>query len=141
MNRSDLVLAAMASGGFNQLSPVQAQKMFFLFDQNLKEETEGPHFNFVPYDYGPFDAAVYTEIEDLSDNGMTAVTGAGQSRRYALTENGYEKGKAILEDLPKDAQVYIAEVSQFVRSLSFSALVAAIYKAYPDMRENSVFRG
>lgn len=141
MERSDLVLAAMASGGFDQFSPVQVQKMFFLFDQNLKRQTKGPHFKFVPYDYGPFDPAVYWEIDKLSNDGLATVNGAGSSRRYALTEGGYTKGQAVLKDLPEPAQQYMTAVSEFVRSLSFPALVSAIYKAYPQMRKNSVFRG
>ena len=35
----------------------------------------------------------------------------------------------------------IEQVSKFVRSLSFEQLVSAIYKAYPRMKANSVFRG
>ena len=141
MNRRDLVLAAMASGGFEQFSPVQVQKMFFLLDRNIAAQIEAPHFDFAAYDYGPFDANVYQEIEILSHEGLTTVNGAGSSRRYALTENGYSEGRCILKTLPEVVQKYMADVSKFVRSLSFPALVSAIYEAYPEMRANSVFRG
>lgn len=46
----------------------------------------------------------------------------------------------ILRQLPPKAQTYIERVSTFVRGLSFTQLVSAIYKAYPEMRANSVFQ-
>jgi hypothetical protein len=54
---------------------------------------------------------------------------------------GQESGLALLNDLPPNTKNYIIQLSEFVRSLSFSALVSAIYKAYPAMRANSVFQG
>jgi hypothetical protein len=42
--------------------------------------------------------------------------------------------------MDKKAIAYIRQASEFVRSLSFTQLVSAIYKAYPEMRENSVFQ-
>jgi len=40
----------------------------------------------------------------------------------------------------EEAKDYIGRVSQFVRSLPFAELVSAIYTAYPEMRQNSVFQ-
>jgi hypothetical protein len=42
--------------------------------------------------------------------------------------------------MDEQARDYIDRESIFVRSLSFPELVAAIYKAYPEMRANSVFQ-
>ena len=138
--RKDIVLAALASGRFDQFSPVQVQKMFFLIDRNVGEQLGGPYFNFVPYDYGPFDAEVYEEIKKLSDDDFITINGYGSLRRYTLTEQGHEKGKSILERFPEVVQKYMSEVSEFVQKHSFTTLVAAIYKDYPEMKVNSVFR-
>jgi uncharacterized protein YwgA len=138
--REDIVLAALASGRFDQFSPVQVQKMFFLIDRNVGEQLGGPYFNFVPYDYGPFDAEVYEEIKKLSDDDFITINGYGSLRRYTLTEQGHEKGKSILERFPEVVQKYMSEVSKFVQKHSFTTLVAAIYKDYPEMKVNSVFR-
>ena len=63
MERSELVLAALAAGGKNaSYSPVQVQKLLFLVDREGEKLVGGKHFNFVPYDYGPFDREVYDEL-------------------------------------------------------------------------------
>ena len=138
--KADVILAALASGRFDQFSPVQVQKMFFLLDKKVGKEIGGPHFNFVPYDYGPFDVEVYKEIEKLAANGLIEVSHVGSLRRYSLTEAGHQKGKALLENFSAFVQQFMRDVSNFVCSHSFADLVAAIYKAYPDMKINSVFR-
>ena len=45
-----------------------------------------------------------------------------------------------LDNLHENAQAYIRSASNFVRNHSFSKLVSAIYKAYPEMQANSVFQ-
>ena len=35
------------------------QKLLFLLDREAAEIVGGPHFRFVPYNYGPFDKGVY----------------------------------------------------------------------------------
>jgi uncharacterized protein YwgA len=139
MDRKDFVLAILASGGCGvQYSPVQVQKLFFLIDREIPDLVEGPHFNFEPYNYGPFDKAVYDELEGLEDRGYVETTFQQTWRNYRLTADGQEKGEKILTSLDQQAQDYIKRASEFVRRLSFRQLVLAIYKAFPEMRENSV---
>jgi hypothetical protein len=45
---------------------VQVQKLFFLLDENIAADLGGRQFSFEPYDYGPFDRAVYSELELLA---------------------------------------------------------------------------
>ena len=52
-----------------------------------------------------------------------------------------KEGESLLNTLDDKAIDYIRTVSTFVRSLTFTQLVAAIYRAYPAMRERSVFQG
>jgi hypothetical protein len=47
----------------------------------------------------------------------------------------------LLGELPDQAKKYIQDVNALVRKLSFAELVASIYKAFPEMKVNSVFRG
>jgi hypothetical protein len=117
--------------------------MFFLIDENVAEELGGRLFAFSPYDYGPFDSDVYHELTALQRLGLVTIEAAGPSagrRRYAVTAEGERVGTSQLAELPAGASDYIRRVSQWVRSLSFAQLVGAIYKAYPAMRANSVFR-
>ena len=139
--RSKFMLAAMSPAGTGPFSPVQVQKLFFLLDRNVSKQTKGPHFNFVPYDYGPFDKKVYRELEVLKNEGLVEILmPSGQnSRVYHLTNKGLEVGEEAFGKFPKDVQRYIGEIVNFVLSLSFAELVSAIYQAYPEMRVNSVF--
>jgi hypothetical protein len=43
--------------------------------------------------------------------------------------------------LGKNTISKIKILSEFVRKLSFSELVSAIYKEYPEMKKYSIFRG
>lgn len=140
MERRRYVLAVMASGNPPQYSPAQLQKLFFLMDREVSALAGGPYFKFRPYDYGPFDAAVYEEVEKLSAQGLTVIDKTGFYRMYSLTPQGIAEGKTALNELPPQARSYAAEAAKWVRSLSFNEMVSAIYKKYPDMKENSVFR-
>jgi len=141
MGRQEIVLAALSTGGGYAFRPVQVQKLFFLIDREIPDEVGGPHFHFKAYDYGPFDPEVYTELELLEIQGLAEIIGgAGTWRVYKLTGDGLEKGEALFAELSERARAYIREASDFVRQHSFSSLVKAIYKAYPEMRKNSVFQ-
>ncbi|MBU3029723.1 hypothetical protein [Paracoccus marinaquae] len=142
MDRDDILLAALAAGGAGAtFSPVQVQKLFFLIDREAHHLVGGPHFNFRAYDYGPFDKAVYDGLDALACQGFTRVQSSGKYRNYSLTPEGLTRGQASLAEMPKNARTFISEISTWVRTLSFEQLVASIYKAYPDMKVNSVFRG
>jgi len=141
MTRHELILAAMSPARCGTFSPVQIQKLFFLIEQNISDQVDGPHFEFVPYHYGPFDKEVYEEIDSLAAAGLTELSRDGRWTSYRLTEAGQQKGEKALKLLRPEAQDFINRTTTFVRSLSFTKLVASIYKAYPEMRENSVFSG
>ena len=139
MKARDIVLAGLAVGKDATYTPVQVQKLFFLLDQEIPKLIRGPHFDFKPYNYGPFDKKVYDVLQELASDGLVDLVPDFTWTSYQLTEEGREEGEAILEGLNERARTYIIKCSNFVRRLSFSQLVAAIYKAYPKMRENSVF--
>lgn len=142
MTRDEILLAALAGAGEDaSFTPVQVQKLFFLIDREASHLVEGPHFNFTPYDYGPFDSDVYSGIESLARRDLAKIVNAGRYRVYALSPAGFREGMNKLEELPENTRNYIEGVAAWVRQLSFEQLVAAIYKRYPEMKANSVFRG
>ena len=144
MNRRDLVLAILAASDGQAYEPVQIQKAVFLISQNLPQVvSEGPGFVFAPYDYGPFDRAVYSEAEMLELMGLAQVqqSAKGRWKTYAATAQGVEQGKQVLAAMPDGWANYVNQVSAWVRHLSFANLVKSIYEAYPQMRENSIFQG
>ena len=141
--RQRVVLAALAAERGASFAPVQVQKLFFLLDENAAEALGGKQFDFEPYDYGPFDRAVYSELEGLSRAGLVQVTASETSserRQYSLTALGQEVGDVALENLPANVRDYAAKLSAWVRSLSFAELVGSIYRAYPEMKANSIFQ-
>lgn len=141
-DRQKVILAALACAPTEGFAPVQVQKMFFLFDENISSDLGGKHFNFEPYDYGPFDKAVYQELDRLEALGLVRIYQVNPSaggRRYSLTPSGQSEGQMLLGQLPKRAQDFMAEVSAWVKTLSFAELVGSIYKAFPHMRERSIF--
>lgn len=140
MQRDELILAAMAPGGGYRYSPVQMQKLLFLIDRQIPERVGGPYFRFEPYHYGPFDRDVYNELDLLAERGLVAIEYNASPRTFALTAEGGAWGDAALSGLPPNARDFIVRASNFVRAQSFSSLVSAIYKAFPDMRANSVFQ-
>ena len=140
MERKEFVLAALAPAKGHVLRPVQVQKLFFLIDREIPNEVDGPRFDFQPYDYGPFDSEVYSELRALAADGLVDILQDWNWSSYRLTVEGQEKAEKFFKTLSKKARDYIATVTEFVRGLSFTELVSAIYKAYPEMRANSAFR-
>lgn len=141
MQRHEIMLAALAAGGENAtFTPVQVQKLFFLIDREAAHAVEGPHFNFRPYDYGPFDRAVYDQLTEFAQQNLARIQNTGRYRVYSLSQAGFQRGAAKLEELPEPVRNYLVKVARWVRQLSFEQLVASIYNRYPEMKANSVFR-
>jgi uncharacterized protein YwgA len=143
MNRNDFVLAVFASSNNASYSPVQIQKLFFLIEKKIPELSENNYFNFTPYNYGPFDPVIYDVISELISSGNLKTINDADSRiiKYNTTNKGQIRGEQILQSLGVNAAGKIKILSDFVRRLSFSELVSAIYKEYPDMKKYSIFRG
>jgi len=142
LNRHDLVLAILAASGGRPYTPVQIQKAVFVVCDQLPGLVSGPGFNFKPYDYGPFDSDVYSEISQLQQAGEATITPSpfGNWNMYAASDTGLIRGRELLDRVGKHRE-YIEKISAWVRSLSFNRLVKSIYEAYPEMRANSIFRG
>jgi len=144
MKREDVLLAVLAASNGRPYTPVQIQKTLFLIAMNLpKLFAKTSRYSFVPYDYGPFDAAVYRDSVDLSNKGLVEITREPDSKwkNYAASEDGLEEGQAILDRMTEERREYIKNISKWVRKQDFSQLVKAIYDNYPEMRANSIFQG
>ena len=142
MRREQATLMMLATAKDGAFTPVQIQKAMFLLSEEAPEIFDSrSRYNFQPYDYGPFDSYVYSDIDLLRSKGMTTQGSGGRVRRYSATEAGVTEGEKLRLSLAPNLQQYVADVSGFVRRLSFSELVTAIYRKYPKMKEKSVFIG
>ena len=138
MKRPEVVLTAMAAGGAGtQFDPVRVQKLLFLVDKEIPQFVEGPHFDFKPYNYGPFDGAVFQELDALSMENEVSID-HNRYRLYSLTDSGHARSAAMLAELPQEIACYLQDVAQWVLSQTFRQLLAAIYQRYPDMAVNSI---
>ena len=138
MKRPEVVLTAMVAGGAGaQFDPVRVQKLLFLVDKDIPQFVEGPHFGFKPYNYGPFDVAVFQELDALSMENEVCVNHNGY-RLYSLTDSGHARGAAMLAELPQEIARYLKDAAQWVLSQTFRQLLVAIYQCYPDMAVNSI---
>lgn len=145
MDRRDLILATLAAGGGGAtFDPVQTQKLFFLIDREASHLFGGPHFNFKPYDYGPFDRLVYDEMNAMRDLGFVRIDSSGgysDYNIYSLTSSGFEKGNKLFVTFSPSIQIFLRDTVKWIRSLTFQQLIAAIYRRYSDMKVNSIFKG
>ncbi|HVA80668.1 MAG TPA: hypothetical protein VNF29_07070 [Candidatus Binataceae bacterium] len=139
----DWTLLVIASAGGESLSPVQLQKALFLIARNLSPEQLNcdAFYSFRPYDYGPFDSTIYTDADRLDAEGFITIRdpNARAYRGYAATPAGLERAKRLETSLDALVTNYLREIVAWVTKLSFSELIRAIYKAYPEMKINSVF--
>jgi uncharacterized protein YwgA len=142
VNRKDVLLAALAAAE-KPMQPVHLQKALFLIDKKLPRLFEGhERYAFQPYDYGPFDSAVYADADALALEGFVTVNRDSGSwyRVYAATEKGRVRGSALVAGMTDKQSALLRKIVALVSSLSFRQLVSAIYKSYPETKVNSVFK-
>lgn len=143
MGRSDILLTVLAAANGQSFTPAQLQKALFLVTTNTPHLfDEGSIFNFEPYDYGPFDKAVYDEANLLRAIDLCEIrpSTSGRWNTYSATDAGVERGHMLISQIQPDAAAYIRSVAEWVRQQSFSSLVRSIYESYPEMKANSIFR-
>jgi uncharacterized protein len=142
MERRDWTLLVLDKAGPTGLSPIQLQKTLFLVGKNLGDEVGADYYEFVPYNYGPFDARVYQDAEYLMVHGFAQMVQMSGRRwsYYTITSLGHGVAYHMIEaELSERADQYLTKVVAWVQSLSFSQLLTAIYKAYPEYKAKSVF--
>lgn len=139
LDRTKWLLLALAHRRGRPLSPAQVQKAMFVFGKEMPAAAGTNFFAFRPYNYGPFDAAIYSELEGLAREELVTIIGAGTWRSYAVTPTGMEKAAQLEQDMDARALNYLHRIVDWVASLPFPALIRSIYAKYPEYKVNSVF--
>lgn len=141
VQRSDWLLLALREST-NGLTPIQLQKVLFLLGERRRNAVGAKFYAFEAYNYGPFSREIYADAEKLAAEGLLVIgESAGRRlRRYCLTVTGADRAAELSQLAASNGVAYLAQVVVWVESLSFSALVRAVYDAYPEMRKNSVFQ-
>jgi hypothetical protein len=143
MRRENWTLLAICDAGESGLSPVQLQKTMFLLGREMSDAVGDGFYDFVPYNYGPFDARVYSDAEYLASKGLVDVGQPMGARwkTFRATAKGCAAAAEVESSIDPKAVDYLRDVVAWTQKLSFQALVKAIYTKYPEMRANSVFAG
>lgn len=142
LTRQDWLLLALSKSPGGTMSPVQIQKALFLFGQGAGDSIGTDFYSFHPYDYGPFDAAIYTDLRRVTNLGH--IQGEWNASRcwktYAITGSGRKAALALENDVDARLAEYLGRVVTWVRGKSFPDLLRSVYAAYPEFAVNSVFR-
>jgi len=141
MNKQELLLLVLDIGG--SLSPIQLQKTLFLIGTELSDIAPEEFYEFAPYDYGPFNPEIYSDVEILSLEGLAQIDNPLMRgwRRYGLTGEGTQKAREIADALDPELLDRLEEKVAWVKKQSFTSLVRSIYEKYPEYSVNSVFKG
>jgi hypothetical protein len=65
-SRDEFLLLALASASDGRLTPVQIQKAMFLLKQEAGQFVGPDFYEFVPYNYGPFNSSIYDDLNALA---------------------------------------------------------------------------
>jgi hypothetical protein len=142
MTRQEYMLAVLAAENGEEYSPTQVQKLFFLLDRKVPKLIGGPWFAFEPDAYGPFDRAVFEELQALAGQRLVSSnTGTLGPSSYRLTPTGVRAGQALLSTLAAPTADYIRQLAAWVRRVSFEVLLGTIFDEYPEMKVRAVFQG
>ena len=142
LTRRDWLLLALSKAPGGVVSPVQIQKALFLFGQEVGGMIGTNFYSFVPYDYGPFDAAVYDDLRRMSTAGQVREDwDAGRIwKSYTITMAGRQVALALEKDADARLTEFLERIVVWVKGRSFSELLRSVYAAYPEFAVNSVFR-
>ena len=142
MDKKSLLLACLAAADGAAYEPVQIQKLIFLFQERASKLFTAKPFHFIAYDYGPFDKDIYSGLESLEAQGLVEIYGSpfSRPRLYGLSDTGKAPAKVALNSIKEPYRGYLVMLSKWIRQATFAQLVGAIYKEYPSMRANSVFK-
>lgn len=141
-SRSNWPLLALSESPEGRLSPAQIQKTLFLFGKKWPKIVGREFYKFKPYNYGPFDSAVYSDLTALQmARHVRRVESGPRSSwsEYEITDRGRVLAKNLAKPLKEDTISYLRSVASWARSVPFSHLIRTIYKLYPEYRKNSVF--
>ena len=142
LTRQDWLLLALSMSPGGVLSPVQIQKALFLFGQEVGGMLGTDFYSFEPYDYGPFDAAVYDDLRRMTNAGQVREDwDPGRNwKSYTITMAGRRAALAL--EMKSDARLteFLERIVVWVKGRSFSELLRSVYAAYPEFAVNSVFR-
>lgn len=121
------------------LDPVRIQKGMFLLSKR------GPArdvYSFRPYNWGPFSADIYRDLDALEAEGLLQgeqVPGRTW-RLFTTTPQGEDRARQVAQTLNPEHLQWLSRTRQFVGTRSFTKLLREIYSAYPEYAGKSLLQ-
>lgn len=142
MERKEWILLAVDCAKNGILSPLQLQKSLFLLSRKYPNKVGDRFYEFEPYNYGPFDKEIYSDSTILAEQGFLVIQHPTGKRwaGYSITRPGMEYAERLRTKPSQAATKYLCKIVEWVQGLTFSELLSAIYKAFPEFKKNSVFQ-
>ena len=141
MRKVDWLLAAIAQAGDRGLSPIQIQKTMFLLKMEAAAHMPSHFYTFEPYNYGPFDAAIYRDVDLLVLGGLVREEAAGSYKKYVITAAGLKQANSLIAKLSTKPKKYLQSLVGWISKVSFHQLLRSVYAKYPKYATKSLFRG
>ena len=142
LTRKDWTLLVISAAGGKSLTPAQLQKSLFLVGEGFPAAVKPDFYEFQPYDFGPFSAAIYHDADLLASEGHVArqqVPGKRWSE-YMATREGLGEASELGKAVSPEVLDYIRKVVKWAQSVSFQQLIRTIYAMFPAYKVRSVFR-
>ena len=132
LTRQKTILSLLSQAG-KPLSPTVFVKLVFLLRQETALGTNPSFYDFVPYRFGPFSFALYSELRGLRQNGYVAT----EEDKVALYGPTMELAERELKKLPASVHEAIGDVLERYGQMDQTALLRSVYTRYPWFAINS----
>lgn len=125
----------------SQHEPIRIQKTLFKLAREA-DLPRGEAYVFRPYNWGPFSAQIYQDVDHLVLAGVAErVPQPGASwASYRLTASGRSIAAGLREKADPEALRALERISAWVDDRPFGQLLRDLYADYPEMAEQSLFR-
>jgi uncharacterized protein YwgA len=115
------------------VSPLQLQRGLFLF----QELTKGPlssFYSFSPYNQGPFDSAIYRDVEALAESGLVVIREAkGRHWQvFSATEKGLQQARIAESELSSRTMNLLGQTMSWIQKQSISKIFRGVPAHFPS---------
>jgi DNA-binding PadR family transcriptional regulator len=130
---------ALGIEGPDGLDPIRIQKGLFLLSKR------GPArnlYSFRPYNWGPFSAEIYSDLDTLEKSGLISGDRVpGRSwRLFRCTAAGDAQAAEAADRLGRADIEWLGQTRRFVTERLFDSLLRDIYREYPEYAQRSLLR-
>ncbi len=109
--------------------------MKYAFLLQMEGASRRRFYNFVPYHYGPFAQEIYSDLENLQQQGLVTIEENDEKTRISLTAP--HRAEQALQELPEDLRHDVAAIVEAYGNLDHEGLLKVVYERYPAYAKKS----